>query len=38
MDVCRSVTPQLRPVADAGAGRQVACHLFDPSKSGVKSV
>jgi oligopeptide/dipeptide ABC transporter ATP-binding protein len=38
MDVCRSVTPQLRPVADAGLGRQVACHLFDPAKTGAKSV
>ena len=34
MEVCRSVTPKLRPLADAGGGqRQVACHLFDGAKS-----
>jgi oligopeptide/dipeptide ABC transporter ATP-binding protein len=27
MDRCRSVTPELKPVGDAG--RSVACHLFD---------
>jgi len=32
MDVCRSVTPELRPVADGGAGRRVACHLFPAAK------
>jgi oligopeptide/dipeptide ABC transporter ATP-binding protein len=34
MDVCRSVTPELRVVEDGGGKREVACHLFDPSKSG----
>jgi oligopeptide/dipeptide ABC transporter ATP-binding protein len=33
MDVCRSVTPQLRRVQGGGAERAVACHLFDPAKS-----
>jgi oligopeptide/dipeptide ABC transporter ATP-binding protein len=33
MDICRSVTPELRPVQDAGAEREVACHLFEPRKS-----
>ena len=33
MDVCRSVTPELQVVEDAGAKREVACHLFDPAKS-----
>jgi oligopeptide/dipeptide ABC transporter ATP-binding protein len=33
MEVCRSVTPKLRPVADGGGQRQVACHLFDGAKS-----
>jgi len=32
MDVCRSVTPELRPVADGGAGSRVACHLFPAAK------
>jgi oligopeptide/dipeptide ABC transporter ATP-binding protein len=32
MDVCRSVTPELRPVVDAGAERRVACHLFPDGK------
>jgi oligopeptide/dipeptide ABC transporter ATP-binding protein len=31
MDVCRSVTPQLRAVDD-GSQRQVACHLFPATK------
>jgi oligopeptide/dipeptide ABC transporter ATP-binding protein len=30
MDVCRSVTPELKVVADGGGERQVACHLFNP--------
>jgi oligopeptide/dipeptide ABC transporter ATP-binding protein len=33
MDVCRSVTPELRVVADGAGRRQVACHLFDDAKS-----
>jgi oligopeptide/dipeptide ABC transporter ATP-binding protein len=33
MNVCRGVTPELRVVEDGGARRQVACHLFDPTKS-----
>ncbi len=33
MDVCRTVTPQLRRLDDGAGGRQVACHLFDPAKS-----
>jgi oligopeptide/dipeptide ABC transporter ATP-binding protein len=28
MDVCRTVTPELRPVVDNGSERRVACHLF----------
>lgn len=28
MDICRTVTPELRPVADAGDERHVACHLY----------
>jgi oligopeptide/dipeptide ABC transporter ATP-binding protein len=31
MEVCRTVTPQLRSVADGAAERRVACHLFDPT-------
>jgi oligopeptide/dipeptide ABC transporter ATP-binding protein len=34
MDVCRSVTPELKAIEDGGAKRQVACHLFDPAQSG----
>ncbi|HUQ53026.1 MAG TPA: ABC transporter ATP-binding protein [Gammaproteobacteria bacterium] len=33
MEVCRSVTPQLRTVADGDTRREVACHLFEPPKS-----
>jgi oligopeptide/dipeptide ABC transporter ATP-binding protein len=33
MEVCRSVTPELRAVDDGGAKREVACHLFEPPKS-----
>ena len=33
MDVCRGVTPELRVVDDGVAKRQVACHLFDRTKS-----
>jgi oligopeptide/dipeptide ABC transporter ATP-binding protein len=33
MDVCRSLTPRLRVVEDAGGKRQVACHLFAGPKS-----
>jgi oligopeptide/dipeptide ABC transporter ATP-binding protein len=33
MEVCRTVTPELRVVADAGHERAVACHLFDGPKS-----
>ncbi len=29
MDICRTVTPELRAVADAGDERHVACHLFE---------
>lgn len=29
MDICRTVTPELRVVVDAGDERQVACHLFE---------
>jgi oligopeptide/dipeptide ABC transporter ATP-binding protein len=29
MDVCRSVTPELRTPADAAPSRRVACHLYD---------
>jgi oligopeptide/dipeptide ABC transporter ATP-binding protein len=33
MDVCRTVTPQLAPVADdAGGERRVACHLYPVSR------
>jgi len=32
MDVCRTVTPELRPVVDGGAERRVACHLFPAAK------
>jgi oligopeptide/dipeptide ABC transporter ATP-binding protein len=32
MDVCRSVTPELRPVVDGGTERRVACHLFPAAK------
>jgi oligopeptide/dipeptide ABC transporter ATP-binding protein len=32
MDVCRTVTPQLRAI-ERGSDRRVACHLFDPTKS-----
>jgi hypothetical protein len=28
MDVCRQVTPELIPVQDADAVREVACHLY----------
>ena len=34
MDVCRSVTPQLRAVADGASERRVACHLYDPAHDG----
>jgi oligopeptide/dipeptide ABC transporter ATP-binding protein len=34
MEVCRSVTPELKPIEDGGGKRRVACHLFDPAKSG----
>jgi oligopeptide/dipeptide ABC transporter ATP-binding protein len=33
MEVCRSVTPELRVVENGGAKREVACHLFEPPKS-----
>ena len=33
MDVCRTVTPELRVVDNGGAKREVACHLFEPPKS-----
>jgi oligopeptide/dipeptide ABC transporter ATP-binding protein len=33
MDVCRSVTPALRPVENGGTKREVACHLFEPPTS-----
>ena len=29
MDVCRSTTPKLEPVADAPSAHRVACHLYD---------
>ena len=29
MDVCRTVTPELRAVADDGYERRVACHLYE---------
>jgi oligopeptide/dipeptide ABC transporter ATP-binding protein len=32
MDVCRSVTPELRPVVDNGTERRVACHLVPAAK------
>jgi oligopeptide/dipeptide ABC transporter ATP-binding protein len=31
MDVCRSVTPELRATRDAGPDRRVACHLYEPA-------
>jgi oligopeptide/dipeptide ABC transporter ATP-binding protein len=31
MDICRSVTPELRPSADAADDRRVACYLYDDS-------
>jgi oligopeptide/dipeptide ABC transporter ATP-binding protein len=31
MDVCRTVTPELRTVADNGTERDVACHLYEPA-------
>ena len=30
MDLCRSVTPELRATAEAGPERLVACHLYEP--------
>ncbi len=33
MDVCRDVTPELRPIDNGGGSRQVACHLFGDAKS-----
>lgn len=30
MDVCRTVTPELRPVTDGAHERRVACHLYEP--------
>ena len=30
MDVCRSVTPELRTPADRALSRRVACHLYEP--------
>ena len=29
MDICRTVTPELRPVTDGDHERHVACHLFE---------
>ena len=31
MDICRTVTPDLRAVTDAGGERHVACHLYQPA-------
>jgi oligopeptide/dipeptide ABC transporter ATP-binding protein len=33
MDVCRSVTPELRVVEEGSSRRDVACHLFEGPKS-----
>ena len=32
MDMCRTETPAMRPVADAGDQRHVACHLFESGR------
>jgi oligopeptide/dipeptide ABC transporter ATP-binding protein len=34
MDVCRSVTPELREIPDAESDRRVACHLYPKLGSG----
>jgi hypothetical protein len=31
MDVCRTVTPELRIVTDGENERLVACHLYEPA-------
>jgi oligopeptide/dipeptide ABC transporter ATP-binding protein len=37
MDVCRTVTPELRVVADGRNERPVACHLYEPTAAAPKS-
>ena len=32
MDVCRTVTPELRAVTDGTDERRVACHLYEPTR------
>ena len=36
MDVCRSVTPALRAVAEGGTDHRVACHLHEPAPATIE--
>ena len=38
MDVCRSVTPELREIAGAQGERRVACHLYETGEPGSGTV